>query len=96
MKHRINECTGLRCLSFSQSSSLLAAGGSNNVVVWDVESGKKVHSLVSPIGSSNIEAIKWAINNLLLISCHADNCVLLWNIQEEKVVAALRIPEFPS
>lgn len=79
-------------LKFSPDNKILASAGTdNNVVLWDVLSGKQMAILSGH--TNEINAVVFHPNNQLLISASKDGTCRLWKIPEGKEIEVINFSE---
>ncbi len=77
--------SGITSIRFSPSGKLLASGGQdNNIVLWDVESGRQLRLLSGHKGVVN--EVYFVESDSLLISCSDDRKVFMWNTLSGEIV----------
>jgi WD40 repeat protein len=72
-------------LEFTKKGAIFAsAGADNNIVLWDVKSGKQIRILSGH--RKGINDLVFVNNDTQLISCSADSSIVLWDLKTGTIV----------
>jgi WD40 repeat protein len=91
--HSLEEGSALRCeaLAFSPQGEYLASGsGENAVKLWDVASGRELHTLWGHGGWQGVTALAFSPDASRLASGASDNIVKLWDVVTGQEVLTLK------
>ena len=76
--------SGVTHAKFSHSGKLLAsAGEDNNVVLWEVESGRQLRLLHGH--QQTVNQVKFLKGDSLLLSCSEDQKIILWRVKTGQI-----------
>lgn len=80
-------------LEFSEQGHIFAsAGADNNIVLWDVKSGKQIRILSGH--RKRINDLVFVNKDSQLLSCSADSTVVLWDLQSGKSIHQISSSSF--
>ncbi|NET02763.1 MAG: hypothetical protein F6K61_19890 [Sphaerospermopsis sp. SIO1G1] len=81
----LNNDSIVRSLDWNKDGQTLASDGFNTVNLWNVNTGKKLHSLEDD--NSHIFSIAWSPDGSTLASGSSHNTAKLWNVKTGKCIA---------
>ena len=86
-KYVLRQARGIRSVSFSPKSTLLAAGGYGRyVAIYDTQTGKQIRQWTTP---ATAEVVQYHPDGKLVVVAHGDGAVRLWEVETGKQMAAI-------
>jgi WD40 repeat protein len=86
----INNNSGIFCMAFSPDSKMLATGGFDRLIrLWDIKTGKIVHTLAGH--SDRLSSLTFSLNGKTLFSGSWDQTIKAWQLETGEEISSIKV-----